>query len=459
MLKGHTRIELRNVKTGEVEVHEDCNLITKAIDNIINMEIAMNGTPNDNLLPIASKLLGGIMLFDGELEEDVNNIHFPVNAHLVGYANQNVDTESAYRGSYNSMESGRTDTGFTSVWDFGTSQANGVIKAIARTSNRSGANPLRYMVGPRSDYKNIGVPSTDSNWSPIRYDGENLYVLKGDSSTHIMRLARVKLPFFRMGVADYSGAEGTYEVIASWDTQIYFYNNKYIYADDHTWYRDGRDGYIYAIVGDGYNESGKKINYFTIKYSDDSYDKSDYITLDIDVTYSNTVSQNCRTFRRNMWNINNKVLYLLSSDSKAVYIININNVAAKKVVRVIADDSRDLINMNYIAPYGGGVYVTQTHYTGTGTTAADYFNGIVYPDGTYTLPEIKGSINQDNWTQLTYSGDNLEIFGNSNAYNPLAVIRCWEANYLGTINNLPTAITKTSAQTMKIVYTLTDIDG
>jgi hypothetical protein len=37
-------------------------------------------------------------------------------------------------------------------------------------------------------------------------------------------------------------------------------------------------------------------------------------------------------------------------------------------------------------------------------------------------------------------------------------MRSWAANYLGTINNLSSPITKTAAQTMKIIYTLTDVD-
>ena len=34
----------------------------------------------------------------------------------------------------------------------------------------------------------------------------------------------------------------------------------------------------------------------------------------------------------------------------------------------------------------------------------------------------------------------------------------WCPNYIGTINNLSTPITKTAAQTMRIIYTLTDVD-
>ena len=38
MLKGHTKIVLTDVKTGKQEVHEEDNLITNAINKIINME-------------------------------------------------------------------------------------------------------------------------------------------------------------------------------------------------------------------------------------------------------------------------------------------------------------------------------------------------------------------------------------------------------------------------------------
>lgn len=50
------------------------------------------------------------------------------------------------------------ENGYKSVWDFGTSQANGTIKALARTSNYAASNPLiNYM----------GYYSSSSNGSPF----------------------------------------------------------------------------------------------------------------------------------------------------------------------------------------------------------------------------------------------------------------------------------------------------
>jgi len=62
---------------------------------------------------------------------------------------------------------------------------------------------------------------------------------------------------------------------------------------------------------------------------------------------------------------------------------------------------------------------------------------------------------------MTDCADDLIMFTatawHTSSYNH-NIGRDWVTNYLGTINNLSSAVTKTAAQTMKIVYTLTDVD-
>lgn len=466
MLKGHTRIELRNVETGEVEVHEDDNLVTKAIDYIINMEVARNAYLNDYCMPVATQLLGGIMLFDEVLEESVDNVHFPTNVHLVGYAGQTANTEDAYCGVYNTAESGKTDSGFVSVWDFGTSQANGTIKSVARTHRYGGQNPIRYFKSPIYSQRRAGIPDNDTGWSPIRYDGEYLYMIKGNSNTHLMRLARVKFPMLKFGVGEYSADKLSYEVIASWDTEIHswhyvqdqYYEYDYtVYVDDPIHYEDGRDGYIYAFIGDGNGESGETLNYFRIKYSDESYEKSEPATINIGLTYYyySTTTGGCKYFQKNLWHINSRTLYLMSRDRKSVYMIPLDNIPSKRSIRFVAADNDDyMLNIHNVTPHNGGIWVIKYHYT---TSGYQYQNGILYPDGTYIVLNIAGTSDENYWGYPRCCCDELEIL--SRYYGDgVSVGRDWAANYLGTINNLTSAITKTSAQTMKIVYTLTDVD-
>lgn len=477
MIKGHTKIILTNVETGEEEVHEDDNLVTNAIDKIINIEMSMNHSPNSNLLPIATKALGGIMLFDDTLTESVDNIHFPTEAHLVGYANTSVNTSDTHRGSFNNSESGKTDEGYVSVWDFGTSQANGTIKAVARTHNHGGACPFYNYLSPTCDSTNTGNPTTDSYWYPVRYDGEYLYMLKGNSSTHQMRLARVKIPRMRMGVADYSDVARTYEVIATWDTLLttyeyydsqWYYEHKsnvrtqYVYADDPGLYKDGHDGYLYVVgygVTRSYSTYEYDLTYFKIKYSDGSYEKSETVRKNVGATRNISDYNGFGFLKWETGHVHKGTVYFRNNTRKCINIIPLDNVAAYKTIRIISDDSSDYISyLEMISPHEGGVYFEVHHYT---TSSWEYRHGLMYPDGVYIVPNVSYAGTSGYHGDSSYYGnvytcdDDLIMWGDTqNTY----CYFWWAANYLGTINNLSSPIVKTAAQTMKIIYTLKDVD-
>ena len=479
-MKGKTKIILTNVETGEQEIHEDENLITSALDKIINIEMSMNHAPNTAILPVATNALGGIMLFDGELTEDVNNIHFPVEAHLVGYANQSTNTSDKYRGSYNASESGKTEDGYVSVWDFGTSQANGTIRSVARTSKRAGACPMCYSIGPNDETTSNGAPTTDGYWYPIRYDGEYLYMLKGDTSTHVMRLARTRIPTMRFGAADYSNVARTYEVVASWNTLVTSYTywsdaqHRYeytdtVYADDPILYEDGQDGYLYCVLygsSRSYKDYDYDITYFTIQYNGDAehnYVKSETHQL-VSGTgyYASGTSYNMWYAGRRYGHVHHGILYRIANGRKAIWKIPLDNVAAAVSTRVISESSTDYVpHLTYKMSKAGAIWFYVYHYT---ESSFNYLNGVYYPDGTFLLTEVsymgKADYPDSNsimWNSMRTVDDCLTSFAYHSSY-PTAVMRNWEANYLGTINNLQTAITKTAAQTMKIVYTLTDIN-
>ena len=475
MLKGKTQIILTDVNTGKQEVYEDKNLVTNALDKIINIEMAMNHPLDSYMLPIATRALGGLMLFDGTLTEDPANIHFPAEAHLVGYAGQDVNTNDKFRGSYNAIESGRTDEGYVSVWDFGTGQANGTIKAVARTSYHIGANPFYYYIEAGVRTMNIGAPTTDQNWMPIRYDGEYLYMLKENSSTHIMRLARVKIPLLKLGVADYSDLVRNYEIVATWNTHLTsytYYNNQQhtytytqeVYADNQLMYEDGHDGYIYCIAYAGsrtYREGDYDLEYFTIKYSDGSYEKSETQRVNIGLPFYSESDISGKYWARRTWgHVHEGILYQLASDRKRIYKIPLNLPTSFSTTRIIETDSNDYIRIfDAIAPRNGGVYFEVYHYTSTGY---NYRNGILYPDGYFVLPEVSigGTYanhgNSNDYMDARTCDDDLTMWGDYRYSTDIYANIGHMANYLGTINNLASAITKTAAQTMKIVYTLTD---
>ena len=186
-LKGHTTIELTDVNTGKKEVHEDDNLVTNALQQLLSYKGVFDvGQVNMALSPYAYvnkdfalvKNTGGLLLFDGTIEENVDMIYPPAGISLVGcgshiaYAGANL-----MAGSYNKAESGRVDNGYKHVWDFGTSQANGQI-ACACLTTCAGGKITSGSFPFSSDYI---LMTNNTNNDDERY--ETNYCLLSDSST------------------------------------------------------------------------------------------------------------------------------------------------------------------------------------------------------------------------------------------------------------------------------------
>ena len=88
-MKGHVKIELFDHKTGKIKTTEHENMLTNALAYRAGLDsndtLSLFGNEN-SILPLATKGLGGLLLFDGPLAEDAGNIHFPMNVHLTGCA-------------------------------------------------------------------------------------------------------------------------------------------------------------------------------------------------------------------------------------------------------------------------------------------------------------------------------------------------------------------------------------
>ena len=172
-LHGHVRVETRSRWTGRVvDSQEKDNLVTNAVQQMLMT--AMWGSATYTCIPLYSTLLGGIMLFDNTLTESASNISFPSSAKLVGYAGQNANSSNPLGGSYNSAESTKTSNGFTTVWDFLTSQANGTIASLARTS-MGVAYGAPYYFNASFDLRPGGF-GTSNYLFYLGYDETNKYV-------------------------------------------------------------------------------------------------------------------------------------------------------------------------------------------------------------------------------------------------------------------------------------------
>ena len=152
-IHGHTKIELTSQTTGEVEMIEKDNIVTNAVSQIFNAFNGMAllreanangeyGSTSDKSWELLESLYGGILLYDTALGSDPDTLFAPPEANLVGSGVPKVlnNGKGLQRGSFNTTES-KTDLEngvVTFVYDFATSQANGVIASVCLTHRYGG---------------------------------------------------------------------------------------------------------------------------------------------------------------------------------------------------------------------------------------------------------------------------------------------------------------------------------
>lgn len=144
MLKGKMILELTDVHTGKKQTIVEHNMVTNALQNLLRPLGHLNtpSTMYNNGAPYYQKALGGLLLFDNNIEENANNLYAPAGTQLIGcaaYGTQN-NTSGTKRGGYNHTESelNLTSRYMKYVYDFTTSQANGTISCICLTHLNGG---------------------------------------------------------------------------------------------------------------------------------------------------------------------------------------------------------------------------------------------------------------------------------------------------------------------------------
>lgn len=152
MLKGHAKIELTDVTTGEKQVTEHDNMITNAIQKEVLVSRglipspafceAYNSNSLNNSYNNAIQLFGGMYLWKNALTTDADDYWIPADNELVGYSYVDAENSGVNKqlGSYSKVQSGtQSDGSYKHVWNFSTDQANGEIGAISLCPNVAGA--------------------------------------------------------------------------------------------------------------------------------------------------------------------------------------------------------------------------------------------------------------------------------------------------------------------------------
>lgn len=421
-IKGKTIIELNDAKTGKlVQRTEDNNMLT----NALSMIYGQGGMTNPSIFnasairgDMLTYMLGGILLLDDELPENVNVVRVPKGVRMIangakGVLNSASPTEF---GSWNELESGwQNDGSYKMVYDWGTSQGNGTIECVCLSSYHGG-------------YAGIGSASGGTKSGNVTIDTYNGYYAKATSNL--------------LGVKD----NKVYQVtsvrgVTEWEVKEYSYAMSEVDVRD-TYSLRLTDTFTVAIPDaiknlDGVYYAGGNRPYALVQ----QYQNGDIATLMISGYYDGST-------------------YLTA------YIVKYN-LATKQITQVISIPSdSDLDVMNYGAICGvsdkwflwSGVAVDLSNTTnkitlgGTVSMAgrawpitSDIFQGadqIIDMD----LEEINPCNGNGNIANRGYRINELLLFDGS------AIVR--DPRYIATINNLESPVTKDASKTMKVTYVI-----
>lgn len=465
--KGKTVIELTDVNTGEVEIHEDENMVTNAIadffsHNIEGMLFNIAGNPGDmngNMLPICMNALGGILLFADPVVEDASHYYAPSVNQCTGYASNDVNaTANVMRGSMNLTETTKLDNGYKFVWDFATSQANGTISAVALTHKFAG---IGYMGdtydnnNKRWHIKELGVNCSVSqltnyvNAVEVNFEG-NYFITIGLNTNNEIVIKKIRKAYRMVGLNDTMLEE---QIVVLEENVIvptsFIMSNPADNRGNYDFF-DGRDGYWYGFWHDANSSGNASIKWIKIKKSDYSFSEGTWSLENVQTqVVGYRYGYNTGPSRSTYAVLMNGYLYMMAYNRQSIYKININNIA--DVTRIELGFTS---NFSTAGAYSnrGQAYMVQIGDWIVGSDFRISSDDTVYKTAnSMPFSYVCTPLFQHGPYLFGYGG---YAYSNYAARKALFLL----TPYLATINNLDTSVIKTADKTMKITYTITETE-
>lgn len=508
-LKGTTKIELTDVRTGKTETIEKHNIVTRAVESALSNPYASLLKQSyssyyyaGNILPLCPNLFGGILLYEDAIPESVNQLYAQASNKLVGYASNNVNSlTDTMRGSLNQTESGALEdgSGYRFVFDFTTSQGNGTISAVGLTSKWGGISGYGSL-----DYKNTQSPvvyaqeSTGSDratayamMSLMHYDDANnvataVYVL----SQSVIAVSRFRLHVKNWKLASTMMLDDPMQLIETQTIETEVFAGATVSgANRYHNFCDGGDGYIWGFehaanaLG---NSAGKAtINWIKIKIDDLTFEEGTW-EIDAQIFYMGSYHVDPEISVRGFSDVSNSAvldgyLYCIKYDKTGLYKIKLSNVTDitfiehpnkavpfKSYGEAAAGNYRYCYAVANLTVAGNKVclwdcWLNKDTFVQNQFAKADYYSNIEMDlsDGwrdtgvlaPYPFRHMAGAHGVEVGVfRIQYAG--FLWYYSTNQYQKFANYMLLNSPYLATINNLPTPVQKTADKTMKITYIL-----
>ena len=448
-LKGTMVLELTDEATGDVETVTEENMVTEAVNNILGMNpmgvfyseerLADVMSWNDTMLPVCPNMIGGILLFPKTLEEDAGHIYEMSDNLPVAYASNNVNTTAnAARGSLNQTESKVLENGYKFVWEFTPSQGNGTIAAVALTSAQGGQNGYGSLVGDGSaflqikklDIGDLGKARQVVLFEAVEMDFERdlLYSICFEDSS--VRVRKVRLPVFSVGLNERLD-DSSYRVLEDHAVSV----ETFLFLGSYTLYGeflDGKDGYWYGFSNEGNSSGNARVLWVRVSNA------KLMAVGERDMTGSYP-ERKCRCCMRGGY------LYVPAYDKKGIYKINVANTADVSLIafgftskmKPLCESGTCELFLTLVGDLivGGDFQVT----------AEDV---VIHTQGSARLGSAATPLFQYKQFLVGWGGS----YGNE--YRHMYLL----TPYLATVNNLSSAVVKDANKTMKITYTLTEVE-
>lgn len=439
-LKGEVTVQLFNAKTGKLEKEvKGENMVTNAVKDIFAANY-LGVMDYSKLMPIATTLLGGVLCYEQQQTESATNYYPPLSsdnaiiAHAgqTTYSSADIDTTRGLPNDGESMvipASGNTPLGYKHVFDFPTTQGNGVIRSVSLTHKDFG--DWAWKGGTSfNPVESLGTISSSTNvYQPYFYNEtkREAYMFDRDGSTKL-----------RMHVYADSSRKSTIGLTQKFPTATPFSAN--VIETVEVTVTDVGATYVM------YLDEAQEVH---VLYPHGN-------TIDrtiIDLTDFSKITSNLTTPYNNMTaggqggSLAPKTMEI--DDDGYVYIPVTDGIQRQKYSNM-ADHEHSTVSWGapgYYSTMGVGHHGLLPLRQGIGIVDGDTAYQCAYPWGESDVDYFKA-----NCARL---GKAPVFFRSVSRYSYDSTLYLWKP-YLGTIFNLSSPIIKTAQQTMKITYTISE---
>ena len=460
ILKGDVKMTLKNVHNGKTEVFEKHNLVTNALSDIFGNNYG--GLVNYNsFADLYKTYLGGVLVFASALDSDPTNYGIPartsnaVTAHA-GQTPLTSQDDDKTRGNPDDSATVLTSGSTKLVWEWGTSAGNGTISSLGLTHSDVGSygagvdsvaqKSLSPFVGLSGISRGGGYADNANTAMTVNNNMAYSFYMTDTTTVHIYKTPINVTNFKLQGdallpISAYTQMvsatlPNAYRTNASCYFHFDFANNKLM---------------LFGVPG----------NHQTTLYKD-VIDLNDGTVTHTDITSQaplwgfHTSTDTGYGYGSNMLVptraiIHNNYIYVYGSE----YIASVNGQHATKMYKINLADTADQVEID--------TSLVNFWFDGSGTSATGSLvatigdlivqqNYIVNADVMYPLT-ISRPRRNNLYDYAIHNAISSPAFSTSDTINTVYACKL----YLATKFNLPSAVTKTSAQSMTVEYTLTEV--